>query len=96
MTYEIASGDRIPNLGQRVFAAESAEGVTRRLTAQVCDVNKALLSVQRVVSAGNSVHVTPDGAYIEDVESGERMALEHRNGLYFLKIWVRRDGGSDF
>ena len=53
--YEVANGVRIPNLGEKKFKGESEEGVARAITAQVCDVNKALLSVRRVVEGGNKV-----------------------------------------
>ena len=73
--YEVANGVRIPNLGEKQFTAVSAEGVGRRITAQVCAVNKALLSVRKVVQAGNHVVFSPGGSYIEDGRTGERMAL---------------------
>ena len=45
--YEVANGDRIPNIGEKQFQGTTEEGVTRNITAQVCDVNKALLSVKK-------------------------------------------------
>ena len=53
--YEVANGELIDNLGERTFVGESGEGVARSLTAQVCDVNRDLLSVHRVVKAGGKV-----------------------------------------
>ena len=47
--YEVASGDLIPNLGEKRFVGICENGETRNMTAQVCDVNKALLSVKRMV-----------------------------------------------
>jgi hypothetical protein len=40
--YEVANGVQIPNLGERKFVGVTEEGVERKLTAQVCDVNKTL------------------------------------------------------
>ena len=51
----MANGTNIPNLGEKSFIANSEDGHVRNLTAQVCDVNKALLSVSRMVKAGNKV-----------------------------------------
>ena len=51
--YEVATGVQIPNLGEKRFEAESEEGVRRSITAQVCDVNKALLSVHKVKKSRN-------------------------------------------
>ena len=76
--YEGANGVRIPNLGEKKFVGISEESVSRGLTAQVCDVNKVLLSVRKVVAAGNRVIFDDEGSFIEDhprehvAERGER------------------------
>ena len=88
--YEVANGIRIPNLGEKRFIGTSDEGVSRRLTAQVCDVNKALLSVSKMVKAGNRVIFDPDGSYIEDKNTGECMNLKEKNGMYMLSLWTKR------
>ena len=71
----------------------SEEGTERNMTAQVCDVNKALLSVKKVVKAGNRVVFDEDGSYIEDKQTGEKMWMEENNGMYILKLWVRAKSG---
>ena len=53
--YEVASGSLIPNLGEKKFVAVTESGQRPTMTAQVCDVNKALLSVSKMVHAGNTV-----------------------------------------
>ncbi len=66
------------------------EGISRQITAQVCEVNKALLSVQKVVAQGNRVVFDKDGSYIESKDhKGERMWMTEKNGMYMLKLWVR-------
>ena len=69
--YEVASKTMIPNLGEKKFEAITDEGLSRSITAQVCDVNKALLSVQKVVKAGNRVVFEEEGSYIESKGTGE-------------------------
>ena len=88
--YEVANGIRIANLGEKKFTGVSREGVGRRLTAQVCDVNKGLLSVSRIASSGHRVVFDSNGSYIEDKRTGETMALQERNGMYMLKLWTKR------
>ena len=93
--YEVATGVQIPNLGEKRFEAESEEGVRRSITAQVCDVNKALLSVHRVKKAGNRVVFEDDeqgndASYIECRETGEKMWMRENKGMYMLKLWVRK------
>ena len=66
--------------------------MARNLTAQVCEVNKALLSVKRVVQAGNKVVFDADVSYIEDKSTGEKMLLREENGMYMLRMWVKTAG----
>ena len=49
--YEVADGSQIPNLGEKDFSAITEGGLFRNMNAQVADVNKALLSVSRIVNA---------------------------------------------
>ena len=92
-TYEVANGVRIPNLGEKNFEGHTAEGHIRNLTTQVCEVNKALLSVSKIVKAGNRVVFGDgEGSYIEDKTTKERIWIEEEGGMYALKMWVRKDG----
>ena len=76
--YEVASGELIDNLGEKKFVVHSEGGHKRGMTAQVCDVNKALLSVKRMVVAGNRVVFDPKGSYIEDADTNERIQLKEK------------------
>jgi len=92
--YEVASGELIPNLGEKNFVAVGENGVKRRMKAQVCDVNKALLSVTRMVEAGNRVVFEKTkgraAGYVEDMQTGERMHMRPVNGMFMLKLWVKK------
>ena len=70
------------------FVVESEEGARKTITAQVADVNKGLLSVRKIVAAGNRV-VFDNDSYIEDKQTGERMWLTEAQGMYMLKMWVK-------
>ena len=87
--YEVANGEHIPNLGEKKFTGTSSEGIARTITAQVCDVNKALLSVRKVMAAGNKVVFDAEGSYIEDKSTGEKMWMEDNRGMFILKLWVK-------
>jgi lysophospholipid acyltransferase (LPLAT)-like uncharacterized protein len=88
--YEVASGTTIPNLGEKCFIAVAEEGQRRKMRAQVCAVNKALLSVSRMVQAGNRVVFEQNGSYVEDLHSGEKMYMYEKGGMYMLKMWVEK------
>ena len=94
--YEIANGVRIDNLGEKKFIATSEEGVSRNVTAQVCEVNKGLMSVHKLVANGNRVVFEKQGSYIEDANTGDRMHLKEKNGTWLLKIWTQPSAGRSF
>ena len=85
-------------MGQKQFVAHAEDGTKRQVLAQVCAVNKALLSVSKVVKQGNKVvfgeldHHGNTVSYIEDNVTKERLWIEEENGMYALKMWVRSDG----
>ena len=62
------------------------------MESQVCEVNKALLSVRQCVQAGNKVVFAASGSYIEDETSGETMPLTEKGGMYMLRLWVKAQG----
>ena len=91
--YEVADGTLIPNLGEKDFIAVGESGSMRQMKLQVCDVNKSLLSVRRITQAGNRVVLEDGSGYIEDLTTGEKMWLAEKEGMYVLKMWVKRGGG---
>ena len=52
-------------------------------------MSKPLLSVKKVVAAGNRVVFEPRGAYIENVNTGQQLNMQQENGMYTLKMWVK-------
>ena len=56
------------------------------MVAQVCDVNKGLLSVSREIHNGSRVVFDSDGSYIEDKTNGDVINLAERNGMFMLKL----------
>ena len=66
------------------------DGTTNRMTAQVTEVKKALLSVAKIVQAGNRVVFENNHNYIENTANGKRIPIEQRNGSYVMKVWISR------
>ena len=52
MKYEVADGSQIEHLGEKTFTAFTDSGSEHYITAQVTEVNKALLSVSKLTSKG--------------------------------------------
>ena len=84
------------NLGEKRFTGTTDEGVSRRIRAQVCSVNRALLSVRKVVNAGNKVVFDGAGSYSEDNATGERMYSHEKHGVYMLKMWTKSANREGF
>ena len=85
----MASGELISNLGENNFIAYGEQGQARSIKAQVCEVNKPLLSVSRMVQAGNTVVFSRSGSYVEDENTRERIPLREQGGMYMLKLWIK-------
>ena len=66
------------------------------MVAAVTEVDDALLSVSKVVKAGNKVVFDESGSYIELKSSGEVSPLIEQRGLYKLKMWVPKDQSYPF
>ena len=93
--YEVADGTEIPNLGQRQFLGLTEEGGARGVTAQICAVNKNLMSVSKIAAQGNRVVFDDDGSYIEDKNPGERTWMHQVQGMYMIEMWVSRKSTKD-
>ena len=64
------------------------EPVQRSMTFTPCDVESALDSVSAICKQGNTVVFNapdhPDGSYIYNIQTGDTMELQHRDGVYVL------------
>ena len=69
-----ASGNRLPNLGEKVMNVMTEDGIPAKATYQVANVTRALCAVSRVCDQGNTVIFEKDGGYILD-PSGIRTAF---------------------
>ena len=90
--FRAANGLKIPNEGERMVSMMTKEGIMRDMRFTVCPVTKALGSVSQMCKIGHRVIFNPpwdpEGSYIQNINIGERLWLEERNGLYVLNIKV--------
>ena len=66
-------------------------GVWKLFRAQVCDVNRPLLSVSKIAEAGHRIVFDDDESFIEDKKTHEKIKLTKRDGVYVVKLWVMSD-----
>lgn len=91
-TFNVANGQAIPNLGRRAVTLMIREGAIRDMSFEVCNVTRALGSVSQMCRAGHKVVFNlpwdHNGIYIEHAETGQRMWLREKDGIYLLDVRV--------
>ena len=87
--YVSATGEPIPNLGEKCLNLMTPDGSMRMMTMQVAKgVSKALGSVSRICAAGHKVVFDDQGSYIEHKQTGHLTWLMQENGVYVLDAWI--------
>ena len=91
--YEVANGDEIPNLGEKVIPVMTVEGSYRGVRAQIADVSKALQSVRSLVRSGHMV-IFGDGEpgneqhYVLNKMTGETNMVIDDGINYLMRLFV--------
>lgn len=90
MEYEVANGQSIPNLGERrcLVWTEGASEV-KKMTMQVADVHKGLLSLSRCADMGFEGRFGRRAGALVCETTGEVIPLVRKGNLYVLRVWVK-------
>ena len=96
VSFKLADGSITPHTGEKAFTTDTDQGHIRHMGATVTEVDDALLSVSKVVKAGNNVVFDQGGSYIENKTTGEVTPLIEQRGLYKLKMWIPKDQSRPF
>ena len=94
LTYRSASGEPIPNLGQTLVRFGNGEHRRCHVPFQLADVERPLVSVARLVDAGNRVYFGPTGGYIAHLATGRRLPLVREGNSYVLDMEVEDERDS--
>ena len=88
VTYEVANGQELPNLGEKFIAVLTSEGTVRGHLSQVADVSKPLQSVRAMMRCNHAVIFDSDGSYSLNKDTGEVNRIED-DGVNFKMIqWI--------
>ena len=91
MTYSIADGTEIPNLGERRCIMWTDGATTaRKINLQVANVHKPLLSLSRCADMGFESRFGRIAGALIDSETGDVVPLQRKGNLYVLKCWFKR------
>ena len=89
-----ASGEELPSRGCFDIDALTAEGNQLSQTFDDADVDMPIMSVGEISTNGelgsNVLFGERDG-YIVDIKTGATSKFYRRRGVYFIKIYVRKD-----
>ena len=88
MYYLSASGDPIPNLGEKSLMLMTESGSLRSMMYQVAKVTKPLGSVSRICKAGHAVVFDDEGSFIYNKSTGSVDWLREENGTYVLDSYI--------
>ena len=86
-----ANGEQIKDLGGRRIPFKTNEGVQRCITLRSAHVVKPLISMQKVVQAGNTVVLDTKNPHIRNTRDGSVIKLEANNGVYTMDMWICLD-----
>ena len=86
--YLAANNSVIPHYGMRKLRGQSDAYKPMTMIAQVAGVKSALVSVHRLLEAGNRVHFERGNCYVEHVKSKIRTNMIERNGTFEVGFWV--------
>ena len=90
--YEVANGEEIPNKGERRCEIMTlGSSIPKRITFQVADVHKPLLSITACADLGYDCWLGKEGGCLYDRITGEVIPLERKGTLYTMQMWVRQD-----
>ena len=68
---------------------EGGGGTWTRLSGMmfnVADVRKPLAAAAKVVAAGNRVVLAPEGSFVENLKTGEKLLLREERGVYVMDV----------
>ena len=86
--YLAANNSVIPHYGMRKLRGQSDAYRPMTMIAQVAGVKSALVSVHRLLEAGNRVHFERGNCYVEHVKSRARTDIAEKDGTFEVGFWV--------
>ena len=54
-----------------------------------------MLSVAKMVDAGQRGVFDPKGSFIEDTVTGDRIPMDRRGGIYEMRLWAKQFSPTD-
>ena len=91
--YLSASGERLPNLGEKRIHGHTNENWAVNSTFQIAEVTRPLCSVSQICDRGNEVHFTSQGGFIVN-QQGRRTHFKRDNNVYVMQLHAKTGQAS--
>ena len=82
---ETASGDRVEIRGT-VALKGHIDGNLHTVPFNDMPTTMPIASMRQTIKKGNDLHITPEGGFIRNRKTGEKINLHERGGVYFFKM----------
>ena len=89
-TYCVANGEDIPNRGQKVLDVINECGAKGKITYQITDVSKPLMSVGQTCDQNCAVLFTKTGGMIFHLDTQMVTPFERKGGQYEVIHWIQK------
>lgn len=86
----MATGETIPNLGEKEVNFTADNGQEASITYQVANITKPLTSVGELCDSRKRVVFGATGGFIYSLDDGSVVPFTRRNGLYEINHWIRK------
>ena len=90
-TFVAANGEQIRGLGEKRIPLKTNEGIQRCITFRSASVVKPLMSMQKVVRAGNVVVLDERNPHIRSIRDRTTTKLDENSGVYTVDLWMCTD-----
>ena len=88
VTYQVANGDEIDNLGEKFLPVITDEGTMRGVISQVAKVTSPLTSVRQLYNSGHLVVFDGPESFIMNKLTGELNMIQDNGTNYTIGMWV--------
>ena len=93
MKFVTANGDQIRDFSEKNIPFRTNEGIQRCITFRSANVVKPLISMQKIVRAGNVVVLDEKNPHIRNIRDGTVKKLDANNGVYTMDLSGRDRAG---
>ena len=87
--YRGAGGQEIAIKGKKKVQAMTNEGQKRTMNWTVCAVRRPLISVSKMVEAGNKVMLEDTNPRVINSKTGQVTKLQKVNGVFTMDLWIK-------